>query len=489
MSVFVGPSIWRAIDIRTSVAMTAAMLNAPHGEPVIYAPTWNDALIGRSRSLMCTAFLETDADVMVIIDDDIVFESPDFWKIVEGARATRSIYGGVYVTRSTEPHISSRFFPDGQEIVIDQGPVRRPHEIQYLATGFFAIHRDVLEKMIDAEFEDAYGGHKMQEVELGANRPFWPFFSPFVCREEDGRLHYLSEDWAFCNRARQLGFQIWADLSIVLQHMGLYPYTVRDLDQEAMKGLPSKGTDTLTTSPIDDRFGCPILDNVIEDLAEFTGDDEGDVRRLMDTATESLAKAWLSRKERDEDWYRREDVGYYFLADLAKWHKKGAGILPDEFNESLNGKRVLDFGAGNGQMSLRAAIAGADVDAMEPNFVMRQFIRHRSVKYVWEQGGGELRDHSEIPDGTFDVIFAWHVFEHLQNPEQVLDDLLSRLRPGGMMVTQSGFSDPSTPMHYVMPVEEWEAILESRGLKGSDVHVDTEGKPWAYSYVREAVPA
>ena len=55
-----------------------------------------DALIARSRSMQATKWLDvlTDADVMVMIDDDIVFEPEDVWKIVEGARETRGIYGG-----------------------------------------------------------------------------------------------------------------------------------------------------------------------------------------------------------------------------------------------------------------------------------------------------------------------------------------------------------------------------------------------------------
>ena len=197
MTVFCGPSIWRQINVRTMGAMLTAMIDAPYSERVIWAPIWNDALIGRSRSLMCTEFLKTDADVMVIIDDDIVFEPSDFWKIVEGARETRGIYGGAYVTRSTEPHITSRAMPGSGEQLFASTPERRPIEYQYLATGFWAMHRDVLESMVGADIADADGSHKIDLCVLGADRPFYPFFAPFQVFEDDGRRHYLSEDWAF----------------------------------------------------------------------------------------------------------------------------------------------------------------------------------------------------------------------------------------------------------------------------------------------------
>jgi hypothetical protein len=136
------------------------MTQNPTGESVMWAPLWNDALIGRSRSIMCTEFLKTDADVMVIIDDDIVFQPEDFWKIVEGCRETRSIYGGAYVTRSQNAHLTSRSWPD-TSLAFYQTPNRRPVEFQYLATGFFALHRDTLEAMIGSDIKDADGSHKI----------------------------------------------------------------------------------------------------------------------------------------------------------------------------------------------------------------------------------------------------------------------------------------------------------------------------------------
>jgi len=472
--VFVGPSIWRQINVRTMSAMMAAIVNNPSGEHLIWAPIWNDALIGRSRSIMCTEFLKTECDVMVIIDDDIVFEWEDFWKIVEGARDTRGIYGGAYVTRSTTPHISSRAIPGSGEQVFAAGPVRRPHEYQYLATGFFAIHRDVLESMKGQEFTDAYGTHRMEEVALGADRPFVPFFSPFTCREEDGRLHYLSEDWAFCNRARQAGARVWVDLSIILQHMGEYPYTVKDLETLKEPGLPSTGIDTMQVEGASfQKTGDPILDDVVADIAAFTEDDPGDVRRMLPGSNENLAKLWLSRKECEEDWYRREDVGYLYLTDLAHWHERGLGVLPSTWIEAQDGKAVLDFGAGNGQLSQRLAMAGARVDAVETNPVMREFIQFRHAKY-----GGALEAFDAIPERQYDVVVAWHVFEHLERPEETLDALLVCLKRDGVFITQSGFQDASTPQHHVRA--DWDDVLRDRGLVGDMSWPDSDGHPWVF---------
>ncbi len=130
MTVYVAPSIYRSIDPRTMTAIMSAITSSPQHERIIWEPLWNDALIARSRSVLATNFLENypDADVMVVIDDDIVFEPADFWKIVEGCRETQGIYGGAYVTRSTTPHLSSSFWPhsgDGQ-LIFKETPERRP---------------------------------------------------------------------------------------------------------------------------------------------------------------------------------------------------------------------------------------------------------------------------------------------------------------------------------------------------------------------------
>ena len=457
MTVFVGPSIWREMNVVTATRMMVAMSSAPQAEKVIWAPLWNDALIGRSRSIMCTEFLKTDADVMVIIDDDIVFESEDLWKIVEGARDTRSIYGGAYVTRSTAPHLTSRVFPN-TEVIFNAGPVRRPIEIQYLATGFFAIHRDLMEAMVGGTFKDADGAHQLVECELGADRPFVPFFSPFQVIEEDGRRHYLSEDWAYCNRARQLGFKVWMDQSIILQHLGLYPYTVADLNNPG-HGFPSRGIEWAEAHNAPRSFGIPLLDNLVADIAEWAEEDIGDARRMVDVGQATSHLLWKFRPpfETEAEWYQREDVGMAYVGDLASWHLRGH-IPP---LDGLNGiTRLLDFGAGIGTYALIAAERGVDVTVYEPNPVMREFMEWRARKY-----GLALDVRTTEPHETFDAVVCWHVFEHLECPEEKLDYLLDRLTPGGVFISDDGFDDHDTPQHHQHA--DWPAVLRSRGLEAT----------------------
>ncbi len=67
-----------------------------------------------------------------------------------------------------------------------------------------------------------------------------PFFQPMLKPEPEGHW-YLGEDFAFCERARQCGFQIMADTSIRLRHYGTYGYTWEDAGSE----LPRYGNYTI----------------------------------------------------------------------------------------------------------------------------------------------------------------------------------------------------------------------------------------------------
>lgn len=201
--------------------------------PVMFAPTWNDALLCRARSKTATHFLtETDYDVHVSIDSDIVFDPASVLQIAEQAHE-HGIVAGLYVTRAGGKlcRPTSIFEAD---LPITFGTDPTPVPIKWAATGFVATARRVFERLA----EDLPLCHRAEPWK------FYPFYQPFWIpsdRDPEDML-YLSEDFAFCERARQAGFQTYLNPAIRLLHLGQYPFSISDLGQPEQIAQPVRMT-------------------------------------------------------------------------------------------------------------------------------------------------------------------------------------------------------------------------------------------------------
>ena len=218
------------MSVHTAMAIASVMRSGN----VVWDIEEGSALISRVRSRMATKFLKTGAEVLVFIDDDIHFDVGGFWKIVNGARKTRSICGGIYATRGSKASLAVRFL-NGNDTIRPRSDGALA-EITYLSGGFMAIHREVLEAVQGSVFSDADGSHCLHYCDEKGDRPFWNFFGPFVVNTSDGGFEYLSEDWAFCERARQSGFKVWAETSVWLGHEGSKVVTPADV-QNPVSGV------------------------------------------------------------------------------------------------------------------------------------------------------------------------------------------------------------------------------------------------------------
>ena len=209
---------------RNLVIETAECLIALRDRGWGYVIKRGDALVSRSRSLVVSSwYRETDEDVFLMIDDDVVFEETGAAKVVELARETHGIACAAYPVKDGG-HLACRRLP-GQDILFGEGSP--PIEIMYPATGFMAVHRDVIDAMVAAH--DAAGEPVFPLCGAAGQVQMWPFFDCFAKKQDDGSYEYLSEDYAFGEQARRLGFRVWLDPSVILYHMGTYPYTIENM--------------------------------------------------------------------------------------------------------------------------------------------------------------------------------------------------------------------------------------------------------------------
>lgn len=122
-------------------------------------------------------------------------------------------------------------------------------------------------------------------------------------------------------------------------------------------------------------------------------------------------------------------LGYTGL-DLL-WALDGAvnynALLVDLILESAGGRQpMLDFGAGVGTFSKLLRSEGIDVSCVEPDpYLSDCLVRN---------GFSTFGDLNEVPDNSFEFVFALNVFEHIADDGAALRQLGAKLRQTGRLL-------------------------------------------------------
>ena len=167
------------------------------------------ASVEHGRSIMIDKFLETDCDYLFTLDADILFlEQKDVLDAL--ISQNKPIVGGIYVYKR-KPCLPvyrpldlqktwevEKVFPDNYKFVIPKACF----EVQWMGNGCKMIKREVVEAV-----------KKIIKVPN----------LPMIYKDE-----YISEDWAMDQRARELGYSVWADPSIKLGHEGKKIFTLNE---------------------------------------------------------------------------------------------------------------------------------------------------------------------------------------------------------------------------------------------------------------------
>lgn len=96
--------------------------------------------------------------------------------------------------------------------------------------------------------------------------------------------------------------------------------------------------------------------------------------------------------------------------------------------EKLLGHRgkLLDIGAGTGDLVKQAIAMGWQAEGVEPNAAAR-------VK-AQQKGVALKEDWLEVPQESFDVITLWHVLEHLPDLDDSIGQISRLLKPKGILI-------------------------------------------------------
>jgi hypothetical protein len=228
-----------------------AVLAEQRGVACRFAFVSNTAAIDRARNMLAGAFLQSDATHLLFLDADIGFEPEQVldlvalverdarlavigapcpkrrinWRLVaaaaakglaKGNPAELERYSGLFALEALDPAAGAR---------LDQ-----PLEVRRIGTGLMLIRRAVIEELCARHGELRYPVDPQDRSENGLGEYLHALFQPMF-DAETGQL--LSDDYAFCQRARAAGFRIWAAPWMRTSHTGpaRFAGTLADLAQ------------------------------------------------------------------------------------------------------------------------------------------------------------------------------------------------------------------------------------------------------------------
>jgi len=175
-----------------------------------------DSLITRSRNNLAHDFLhKSDCDYLLFLDTDLDFQAEDIRRLISNRRQD-ALVCGQYAIKQAELRMcynrlaGETIGPDDMLRVAESG------------TGAMLIPRAILECYRE-KFKDKleYTDDQFKDKRIS-------FFDVGVIKETSECSRYLSEDWLFCRRVRQLGFSVYVDTAVLMGHHGWIRYPLPD---------------------------------------------------------------------------------------------------------------------------------------------------------------------------------------------------------------------------------------------------------------------
>lgn len=159
------------------------------------------------------------------------------------------------------------------------------------------------------------------------------------------------------------------------------------------------------------------------------------------------------------------DVDYGFYGD---WRNESLSKSLATFSDAhISDKEILDFGCGDGQLSLFLAnvkhplrVVGVDINASS---IERARISLSKISAIGDRKVEFIvgsKKQLPVPDQSFDTLIAFDCLEHVMAPDLILRDWYRVLRPGGRcLIEWYPYKGPWGPhMEVLIPVP-WAHVL------------------------------
>jgi hypothetical protein len=188
---------------------------------------YNDALISRARNTLVHDFLKSTCSHLLFIDGDIIFDADDIIRMVEARldvlcgvypkkhifwdKTVEAVKRGVPVEGLSEASVELVY---NKLYETDSITEKSIVEVQDGGTGCMLIRRNVIEQLSNhvetfSSVEHSYGNYGER---IGV------YFDTGVDKSID---NYLSEDYFFCKKWRDIGGKIYVATWVKLKHVGM----------------------------------------------------------------------------------------------------------------------------------------------------------------------------------------------------------------------------------------------------------------------------
>lgn len=165
----------------------------------------------KRTALVKAAREQTDCDVFLWSDDDMVWTPETALSLVEQCTKDRPVVGTVYAARDRSKLIVD-WLPKTPAVDFFEGG--RTLEVRGLGFGLIATHRSVFDRLEP----------HTPRADMGPHRDVPIFFSVIPV---DGVIQ--TSDYYFCNNVRAAGMPIHADTRLRVGHVGEYVFNLEDV--------------------------------------------------------------------------------------------------------------------------------------------------------------------------------------------------------------------------------------------------------------------
>jgi hypothetical protein len=169
---------------------------------------------------MATDALAQGVAELMWVDADVAFDPNDVAKL---RGHNLPFTSGLYPKKGPR-QFACEFLPGTASVRFGRHGGLLP--VRYCGFGFAHVRREV--------FEAVQTHSALPVCNLRFGRPLVPFFQP-TCVPDPGGFWSLSEDYAFCERARRAGFEVVADTTVRLWHVGTYRYGWEDAGRDVTR--------------------------------------------------------------------------------------------------------------------------------------------------------------------------------------------------------------------------------------------------------------